>query len=107
MRDQMELSLNRIRHGETNVKHPMFLTMVMTLAKAIEEGKPSRLMMAQAARDSLREGYDIIKDHNTSMVQGESAVTAIGSSTEASSFDDLEDYDFGFDLDFFMPDATF
>jgi hypothetical protein len=54
VRDLVELSAERIRQGETNVKNHMFLSMILAQAEAVEEGKEVEVEVARAARDSLQ-----------------------------------------------------
>ncbi|KAI1804198.1 hypothetical protein F4811DRAFT_521150 [Daldinia bambusicola] len=53
VKDMTALSIERIRQGETNVKGPMFLSMIMAQVEAIEEGLPCDLKIAQSAKESL------------------------------------------------------
>ncbi|KAK3311212.1 uncharacterized protein B0T15DRAFT_482296 [Chaetomium strumarium] len=56
----VELSAERIRQGETNVKSHMFLSMILAQVEAVEEGKEVEVEVARAARDSLAfcEGWE-------------------------------------------------
>jgi hypothetical protein len=100
----IDQSMERIRRGETNVKSPLFLRMVLAQAQATEDGIPCRLVMAQAARDSLRETHEILQAKKEAMTP-ESHLDAAGVST--SPFGDVDDLDFDIDFDFFMPEITF
>ncbi|KIW15897.1 hypothetical protein PV08_05947 [Exophiala spinifera] len=53
VRDMMALFTERIRHGESNIKSHMFLTMVLAQAEAIETDASPRLRIAQGAIESL------------------------------------------------------
>lgn len=101
--DLLDQAVERIRRGETNVKNPMFLSMVMTQADAVEDSRPSRLKMAQAARDSLEYCYELLKQRQAAQSLTDSIETA---ETSASSFGDVEGFEFDLDFDFFMPDMT-
>ncbi|KAI2468611.1 hypothetical protein F4781DRAFT_422513 [Annulohypoxylon bovei var. microspora] len=61
VKDMVTLSVERIRQGETNVKGPMFLSMIMAQVEAIEEGVSYDLKVAQSAKDSLELCYDILR----------------------------------------------
>lgn len=94
----IDLSIERIQ-SETNVKNPMFLSMVMTQAETIEQGRPSQLIMAQAARDSLQGCYEILQARENALFLSDQAT-----GTSASPFNDMEGFEFDLDLDFFLPD---
>ncbi|KAF4334014.1 C6 zinc finger domain protein [Fusarium beomiforme] len=61
IRDMITLSEERIRQGETNVKSPMFLSMILGQAEAIETESSIPLRIAQSARDSLESSYSMLK----------------------------------------------
>lgn len=96
-------SLERIKKGETNVKGPMFLSMVMTQAEGGEDGRPLRLRTAEAARDSLQYCYDLLKVRKAAQPPMDNMDMA---ETSTSSIGDVDGFDFDFDLDFFMPDMS-
>ncbi|ROV98454.1 hypothetical protein VPNG_08524 [Cytospora leucostoma] len=60
VRDLIALSEERIRHGETNVKSYMFLSMILAQVEAVEAGRGIELAIARSATDSLRFCHDIL-----------------------------------------------
>ncbi|KAF4450931.1 C6 zinc finger domain protein [Fusarium austroafricanum] len=61
IREMIELSEERIRQGETNVKSHMFLSMILGQAEAIETESSIPLQIARSARDSLESSYSVLK----------------------------------------------
>ncbi|KAJ5698783.1 C6 zinc finger domain protein [Penicillium macrosclerotiorum] len=53
VRDLIDLSEERIKLGETNVKNHMFLCMILAQVEATEASAPVDLQVVRAARDSL------------------------------------------------------
>lgn len=101
--DLKDQAIERIQKGETNIKNPMFLSMVMTQAEGGEDGRPLRLRMAEAARDSLQYCYDLLKARKAAQPPMDNMDVT---ETSTSSFGDVDGFDFDFDLDFFMPDMN-
>ncbi|KAI0900221.1 fungal-specific transcription factor domain-containing protein [Annulohypoxylon nitens] len=98
--DMVELSVERIRRGETNVKGPMFLSMIMGQAEAMEEGVSCDLKVAQNAKDSLELCYDILQARTGTMPSPgpNTGLTPISFSGAQGDYG----LDFDFDLDFFF-----
>ncbi|KAL5356247.1 hypothetical protein BJX96DRAFT_186204 [Aspergillus floccosus] len=60
--DLRVLFSERIRQGETNVKSPMFLSMIMGQVEAIEGGTSEEHAIAKSARDSLESCLTLLRD---------------------------------------------
>ncbi|KAH7411453.1 hypothetical protein BKA64DRAFT_381731 [Cadophora sp. MPI-SDFR-AT-0126] len=101
VKDMIELSAERIRQGETNIKAYMFLSMVLAQVDAMEAGTSIEYSDALSARDSLLFCYGLLQTRAAAL----SVLEADVSST--SPFADQEGYGMDFDLDFFMPNADF
>ncbi|KAI0387465.1 hypothetical protein F5Y04DRAFT_4916 [Hypomontagnella monticulosa] len=102
--DMVSLSLERIRQGETNVKGPMFLSMIMAHVEAVEEGVSGELKLAQSARETLDLCYNILR----ARAGGVSPPCMDNAGFTPRSLDSwLGGYglDLDFDSDFFLPDA--
>lgn len=104
VKDVVSLSIERIRQGETNIKSPMFLSMVLAQAAAIEEGTSCEFKIAQGARDSLEFCHDLLQ---TLIGTGPMPTPNEMDPTSISPDDWQEGYGFDLDLDFFFPDAIF
>ncbi|KAI1090189.1 fungal-specific transcription factor domain-containing protein [Rostrohypoxylon terebratum] len=104
VQDMNELSIERIRRGETNVKGPMFLSMILAQAEAMEEGVSCDLKVAQSAKDSLELCYDILQARTGTMPSpGPTAgLTPISLSGAQGDYG----LNLDFDLDFFFSGAT-
>ncbi|KAF5679756.1 C6 zinc finger domain-containing protein [Fusarium denticulatum] len=107
IRDMIALAEERIRQGETNVKGPMFLSMILGQAEAIETESSIPLQIAQSARDSLEPSYNVLKmradkapSASTSYVDLPVGGTDLGG--QASS-----DYVMDLNWESFLPDETF
>lgn len=63
LEDMVELSTRRIRHGETNIKGPMFLRMILAQAEAGATGSSGSPdgTIARAARESLEMSYALLQ----------------------------------------------
>lgn len=99
----IDLSIARIRQGETNIKSHMFLNMLVAQAEAVEAGTPCEFKVAQAAVESLEFCHD--------MLQTRAANVPMLSPTETGHTPTVngvqEGYGFDFDLDFFFRDGGF
>ncbi|KIX10698.1 uncharacterized protein Z518_01782 [Rhinocladiella mackenziei CBS 650.93] len=99
VRDAISLSAERIRHGETNVKSHMLLSMVLGQVAATESGKTLlKLEIAKNARDSLIFCHEILQSLPVP-VNADLASTTLG--------DGPGEYGMDLDLDFLFPDAGF
>jgi len=103
VKDMISLSLERIRQGETNIKSPMFLSMVLAQAEAIEAGTSCEFKIAQSARDSLEFCHDLLRTRVGTVPlpcpnDTGSISTSLGSGQAGYGLD--------LDLDFFFPDAS-
>ncbi|KAI1412223.1 hypothetical protein F5Y13DRAFT_180292 [Hypoxylon sp. FL1857] len=106
VRDMLSLSIERIRKGETNVKGPMFLSMVLAQAEAIEAGTECEFKVAQAAKDNLELCYDILRTR----VGAISSPCPTNTGLTPTSLDGSQGgygLDLDFDWNFFLPGASF
>lgn len=95
--DMISLSVERIRQGETNVKSPMFLGMILAHVNAIETGTSSDLNIALSARENLSVCHDLLKARSGSAASPDYA---------ASTGFGPDGYDMDFDFDFFLAGET-
>ncbi|KAI1142100.1 hypothetical protein F5Y05DRAFT_402099 [Hypoxylon sp. FL0543] len=104
--EMLSLSIERIRKGETNVKGPMFLSMIVAQTEAIEAGTDCELKVAQAAKDSLDLCYTILRARVGAISSPSPANTGL---TPTSLDGGQGGYDLDLDLDwnFFLPGASF
>lgn len=100
--DVSALSWERVRQGETNIKGPMFLDIVLAVANSPDKDAMCELAMAKNARNSLVLCHSIL----------ESRVKAValpspndGSLTSSSLDGDRDDFGLDFSLDFFFPNV--
>lgn len=101
--DVAALAWERIRQGETNIKGPMFLSIVLAVADSADKDALCELTMARNARDSLALCYDILETRARAAPQ---PFTISDGSLDSSSPDDgQEAFDLDFALDFFFPNA--
>ncbi|KAF2967523.1 hypothetical protein GQX73_g6038 [Xylaria multiplex] len=98
--DITALSWERIRQGETNIKGPMFLGIVLGMANSADKDALCERTMAQNARDSLILCHDILETRARAV----SLPSPNNDSLTSSSIDGDQDA-FGLDLslDFFFP----
>lgn len=61
VKEMISLSVERIQHGETNIKSHTFLSMVIAQVESIEVGTSCELKIAQSARDSLQFCHDLLQ----------------------------------------------
>lgn len=104
VRDMVSLSLERIRQGETNVKAPMFLSMIMAQVEAVEEGVSGELKLAQSAKDSLEYCYNILRARDGAVSPpcvDNTGLTPRSLDSWLGGFG----LDLDLDSDFFLPDA--
>jgi hypothetical protein len=102
VKDMVELSAERIRQGETNIKSHMFLSMVIAQVDAMEAGTSIEYSNALSARDSLEFCYGLLQTRAAAM-----SVFDEADFSSTSPFADQEGYGMDFDLGFFMPNAGF
>ncbi|KAM0425708.1 hypothetical protein ACHAPT_008955 [Fusarium lateritium] len=102
VREMMDLSLERIRQGETNIKSHMFLNMIMALVEAKEADVPHEFRVAQSARESLELCYDLLQSQ-----LGTPLGLVSGQMGFASSLDEQGGSALDFDLQFFLSDTDF
>lgn len=101
--DITALSWERIRQGETNIKGPMFLCIVLVMANSADRDALCEFTMAKNARDSLVLCHHIL----------ETRAKAIplpspndGSLTSSSLDGDQGDIGLDFSFDFFFPNGS-
>jgi hypothetical protein len=109
--DLVTFSVDRIRHGETNIKGHMFLSMIMSQVEAKQSGADCEMSIAQGAKDSLNLCHGILLEvaDATSLANSRdngfgSGVSFDGETGESGSGFDL---DLDLDWDFLLPDAGF
>ena len=101
----VELSAERIRNGESNVKNHMFLSAALAEAEAIESGASREVKIAESARDSVRFCYDLLQSQASS-----SGLPSNCNEMDMGGLDfdgEQEDWalDFDFDIVAFLLDA--
>ncbi|CAI7672477.1 unnamed protein product [Penicillium viridicatum] len=106
--DMITLSSERVRHGETNIKGHMFLSMILAKVEAVQTGADCELSIARSAKDSLEFCHGLL------LAQGDSSLLGIPNNAgfaSGSSLDGSEGpgsgYDLDWDWDFLLPDAGF
>ncbi|KAJ5597966.1 hypothetical protein N7537_008050 [Penicillium hordei] len=107
--DMITLSSERIRHGETNIKGHMFLSMILAKVEAVQAGADCELSIARSAKDSLEFCHGLLLAQADSSLLGGPNNTGFAS---GSSLDDGPEgpdsgYDLDLDWDFLLPDAGF
>ncbi|KAM5357881.1 hypothetical protein ACJZ2D_015828 [Fusarium nematophilum] len=103
VRDMMDLSVVRIRQGETNIKSHMFLNMILALVQAKEDDVPHELRVATSARESLELCYEILQLQVASI--SEAGVDDLG--LGSTNFHEHGGSALDFDLDFFLSGTDF
>jgi hypothetical protein len=104
VRDMITFSANRIKHGETNVKSHMFLSMVLAQVDAAEIGSSCELKIAQSAKDSLEFCLDLLQKRADLSAQQSTNDAGI---TPTSLDSGLEDFGLDVDLESFFQTAGF
>ncbi|KAI0199281.1 hypothetical protein F4808DRAFT_218935 [Astrocystis sublimbata] len=102
--DIIALSWERIRQGETNIKGPMFLDLVLAMVNAPDLHEMCELEMAKIARDSLVLCHDIL-DTRAKALSLSSPYD--GSMTSSSLDGDQGPFDLDFNFDFFFPNEGY
>ncbi|KAK5633426.1 hypothetical protein RRF57_009140 [Xylaria bambusicola] len=103
MHDLTALSWERIRQGETNIKGPMFLSIVLAVANSADKDAVCELTMAQNARDSLVLCYDILEARARAAPWPS---PNDGSLASSSGDGDQDALGLEFSLDFFFPNTS-
>ncbi|KAI1386147.1 uncharacterized protein F4822DRAFT_306579 [Hypoxylon trugodes] len=101
--DMNTMSIERIRKGETNVKSPMFLSMIMTYVEAIEKNTPYELAVAQSGRDSLEMCYNLLREKTGTI----SSPYPYNTGLTPRSLNGSYGFDLDLDWESFLPDADF
>ncbi|TGJ82793.1 hypothetical protein E0Z10_g5974 [Xylaria hypoxylon] len=101
--DIMALSWERIRQGETNIKGPMFLGIVLVVANSADKDALCEFTMTRNARDSLVLCHDILETRARAILVPSSHN---GSLTSSSLDSDQDAFGLEFSLDFFFPNGT-
>ncbi|KAJ5783401.1 uncharacterized protein N7518_009078 [Penicillium psychrosexuale] len=107
--DQVPLSFERIRHGETNIKAYMFLSMILAKVEAMRTGADCELSIAQSAKNCLEFCHELLLTQVDSSSLGipDNAGFASGSSLDGGPEGLDSAYDIDLDWDFLLPDAGF
>ncbi|PKS06059.1 hypothetical protein jhhlp_007893 [Lomentospora prolificans] len=106
LRGMVDLSLERIREGETNVKSHMFLCMILAQAEAKEAGVPCELRIAQSAKESLELCYDLLQTRVADTSQGYPSDTDVGA-TPSTGFAGWLNTEMDLDMNYFMFNEDF
>ncbi|KAI1470474.1 uncharacterized protein F4812DRAFT_267491 [Daldinia caldariorum] len=103
VKEMTALSIERIRQGETNVKGPMFLSMIMAQVEAIEEGIPCDLRVAQSAKESLELCVSLLEERAGTV----SSPCPSNIGLTPNSLDPGYGMDLDFDFESLMTDSIF
>ncbi|KAI0477969.1 hypothetical protein F4859DRAFT_43831 [Xylaria cf. heliscus] len=96
------LSWERIRQGETNIKGPMFLDIVLAVVNSPDKDDLCELSMAKNARDSLILCHHILETRAKAIALPS---PNDGSLTSSSLDGDQDGFGMDFSLDYFFPAA--
>ncbi|KAI0903382.1 hypothetical protein F4823DRAFT_618764 [Ustulina deusta] len=97
------LSWERIRQGETNIKAPLFLDIVLAVANSPDKDALCEFTMVKNARDSLILCHDILETR----ARAAPSPSPNNSSLTSSSLDgDQDAFGLEFSLDFFFPNGN-
>ncbi|KAF2417649.1 hypothetical protein EJ08DRAFT_673615 [Tothia fuscella] len=102
VRSMIDLSLERIREGETNIKSHMFLCMIIAQVEAVELSVSCEFKIVQSAIDSLKFCHGLLHSR-LDMVSGDVSPAPFSITPESGQ----GDFELDFDLEFFFPDITF
>ncbi|CAI0649383.1 unnamed protein product, partial [Colletotrichum noveboracense] len=102
-KDLIEMSAERIRQGDTNIKGHMFLSMIVAQVEAMEEGHSGEHMIAQSAKNSLDFCNSVLQRRLESVPSPWSTDT----STMTADREGQEAFAIDWDFDFFLPDTDF
>ncbi|KAI0970164.1 hypothetical protein F4678DRAFT_437701 [Xylaria arbuscula] len=102
LHDVAAWSWERIRQGETNIKGPMFMNIVLAVADSPHKDTLCEFTMAKNARDSL------VLCHETLETRARAAPlpSANDGSIASSNLDGDQDFGLEFSLDFFFPNGS-
>ncbi|KAI0872696.1 hypothetical protein GGS24DRAFT_425692 [Hypoxylon argillaceum] len=99
--DITALSWERVRQGETNIKGPMFLGIVLVMANSADRDALCEYTMAKTARDSLALCHEILEGRAKAIPLSS---PNINSTLTSSSLDGAQDgFGLDFSLEFFFP----
>ncbi|KAI0097760.1 hypothetical protein GGR51DRAFT_540221 [Nemania sp. FL0031] len=100
--DITTLSWERIRQGETNIKGPMFLGIVLAVANSPDGSASCEAAMAKSARDSLTLCHQILE----ARARAVPLVSPFDTSLTSSSLDgEPNSFGLDFNLEFFFPNS--
>ncbi|KAH6652057.1 hypothetical protein BKA67DRAFT_345316 [Truncatella angustata] len=99
----IDFSVKRIEYGETNIKGPMFLSMIMAHVAAIEANIPIEYQIARSGRESLEHCVDLLQKRSDAI----SLANPDNIGFTPTNFSEHDSYGLDFDLDFFLGDADF
>ncbi|KAI1268841.1 hypothetical protein F5Y18DRAFT_169298 [Xylariaceae sp. FL1019] len=98
------IAWERIRQGETNIKGPMFLSMLLAAADYVQSDALSDYQMAKSARDNLILCHNLLESRANSL----STVTSTDWTFTPDAVDVAQDdYGLDFNLDLFFPEMGF
>ncbi|KAF2664930.1 hypothetical protein BT63DRAFT_464183 [Microthyrium microscopicum] len=105
IKEQVSLSLDRIRQGETNIKSHMFLSMVLAQVEALETNNTLEQKIALSARDRLQLCHDTLLPQ----VESTSSNTPLEYARPGSmNFGmEMDSYGLDLDMDFLFPGLRF
>ncbi|KAK2776999.1 C6 zinc finger domain-containing protein [Colletotrichum kahawae] len=103
VKDLIEMSAERIRQGDTNIKGHMFLSMIVAQVEAMEEGHSGEQMIAQSAKNSLEFCNSILLRRLENVPSPWNTDT----STMAADREGQEAFAIDWEFDFFLPDTEF
>ena len=104
VKDIMALSIERIRQGETNIKTPVFMNMILGQVEAMETGAALEPRIAECAKESLELCHELL----VARAAKTPATYYQGNDFTPVSLDgDHDRYGFDLDLDLFLSDAGF
>ncbi|KAI8629476.1 hypothetical protein F5Y19DRAFT_433113 [Xylariaceae sp. FL1651] len=100
--DLAALSWERIRQGETNIKGPMFLSIVLAVVDAADRDALCHFTMAKGARDSLILCHHLLETRASAIpLLSPNDASLVSSSLEG----DQDGLGLDFGLDFFFPES--
>ncbi|KAJ2978612.1 hypothetical protein NUW58_g7443 [Xylaria curta] len=100
--DTLSLSWERIRKGETNIKGPMFLGIVLAVANSLDKGPLCELAMAKKARDSLALCHQILDTRAKAIALSSPNDSSL---TSSSLNGDQDGLGLDFSMEFFFPNG--
>ena len=106
LNDMIDLSLERMRKGETNVKSHMFLCMILAQVEAIETGSSCELKIAQGGKDSLELCYNLLQTRARECSTACPSGTEVGG-TPSTGLDGWAGSGLDFDINYFFLETDF